>query len=345
MNPHKFPFETPNPVVDGVVLPVGVHVLKLVVVDDAGTMSAPDHVVIRVEPPPKPIIHDLTPDHLRKGEATNAVLHGHHLSGVISIKVFRDAHEDDCVEVAVRPGGAADRLPLTMTVMDHARSGVRTLVVTTAGGVATVKFVIVAGQSCRIRKLTPHWGYAGLGPLAARIDGDDLESANAVVFVRGDQPDNAIKATIRDAQPDFVDVDLTISANAEFGPRHFSVTTPAGTTKSPPGVSFTVLPGYLASGVILLTLVTAFVHLTLHFPNLLFILNGLGYLVLLLGLYAPTHWLMTGLRPWMRWVLLVYTLLTIVSWLAIGDRTALAYVTKAVELLLVLLLFAESRQP
>jgi hypothetical protein len=83
----------------------------------------------------------------------------------------------------------------------------------------------------------------------------------------------------------------------------------------------------------------------LHFPDTLFILNGLGYLALLAGLYLPTRWLFVGLRPWMRWALLAYALVTIVSWLAIGDRTTLAYMTKVVELALVGLLFVESRQP
>ena len=40
-------------------------------------------------------------------------------------------------------------------------------------------------------------------------------------------------------------------------------------------------------GVVVLTLITAIVHLSLLFPDPVFILNGLGYLTLLAALYLP----------------------------------------------------------
>ena len=46
--------------------------------------------------------------------------------------------------------------------------------------------------------------------------------------------------------------------------------------------------GALQAGIVLLTLATAIIHLTLLFPDTLFILNGLGYLVLL-ALVFSTH--------------------------------------------------------
>ena len=40
-------------------------------------------------------------------------------------------------------------------------------------------------------------------------------------------------------------------------------------------------------GVVVLTVITAIVHLSLLFPDPVFILNGLGYLALLAALYLP----------------------------------------------------------
>ena len=43
----------------------------------------------------------------------------------------------------------------------------------------------------------------------------------------------------------------------------------------------------IRGGVIVLTLIAASVHLSLLFPDPAFILNGLGYLMLLAALYLP----------------------------------------------------------
>jgi hypothetical protein len=43
----------------------------------------------------------------------------------------------------------------------------------------------------------------------------------------------------------------------------------------------------LRVGIVPLTLGTASIHLSLNFPDLGFILNGLGYLTLLAALYLP----------------------------------------------------------
>ena len=99
----------------------------------------------------------------------------------------------------------------------------------------------------------------------------------------------------------------------------------------------------IRGGVIVLTLIAASVHLSLLFPDPAFILNGLGYLVLLAALYLPIPWLVSRRRA-LRWVLVGYATLTILLWTAIGERNALGYLTTADEVALLLLLLIESRQ-
>src|ERR1051326_5821498 len=83
----------------------------------------------------------------------------------------------------------------------------------------------------------------------------------------------------------------------------------------------------LSLGIVVLTLATALIHLWLGialgppglkpFP-LLFYLNALGYVVLLAALYLPQ---LRTVRQRIRWILIVYTVLTIVMWFVIApDR-------------------------
>src|SRR5918995_1259935 len=99
----------------------------------------------------------------------------------------------------------------------------------------------------------------------------------------------------------------------------------------------------IRGGVVLLTLIAAAVHLSLLFPDPAFILNGLGYLMLLAALYLPVPWLVAHRRA-VRWALIGYAALTILLWTAIGERNALGYLTTADEVALVLLLLIESRR-
>jgi hypothetical protein len=101
--------------------------------------------------------------------------------------------------------------------------------------------------------------------------------------------------------------------------------------------------GPLQAGVIILTIATAIVHLSLLFPDPLFILNGLGYLALLAALFLPISQL-AGRRGLVRWTLLGYTALTVVLWVIMGERGALAYVDKVIEVVLLVLLWLEGRQ-
>lgn len=101
--------------------------------------------------------------------------------------------------------------------------------------------------------------------------------------------------------------------------------------------------GPLQLGIVLLTLATATMHFVLIFPDVLFILNALGYVTLLAALYLPLAAL-TPHRWLVRWLLMGYTALTIGLWLAIGQRDAYAYVNKLIEVALLGLLWVEQRR-
>lgn len=98
----------------------------------------------------------------------------------------------------------------------------------------------------------------------------------------------------------------------------------------------------LRSGIVLLTLGTAFIHLQLNFPDPVFILNGLGYLALLAALYLPVPPL-SRYENVVRWVMVGYAAVTILLWVLIGSRNGLAYADKAIEVALIALLLIEAR--
>jgi hypothetical protein len=96
-------------------------------------------------------------------------------------------------------------------------------------------------------------------------------------------------------------------------------------------------------GVVVLTLMAAVVHLSRLFPDPVFILNGIGYLALLAALYLPFAKLVPYRRV-VRWTLIGYATLTILAWVAIGERTLLGYSTTAGEVALVVLLLMQGRR-
>ena len=96
-------------------------------------------------------------------------------------------------------------------------------------------------------------------------------------------------------------------------------------------------------GVVVLTLIAAIVHVSLLFPDPVFILNGLGYLTLLAALYLPIPRLVPH-RRLVRWTLIGYAMLTILAWVVIGERTLLGYSTTADEVALIVLLLIEGRR-
>jgi hypothetical protein len=103
-------------------------------------------------------------------------------------------------------------------------------------------------------------------------------------------------------------------------------------------------------GIIISTLATALLHLSL-FPRLgpdPIALNGLGYLALLGAYFLPIPFLQERHRlVW--WIFLGYTVLTLILWVVMGDKTfrldfsnaAIGYYAKAAELFLIGFLLAD----
>ncbi len=95
--------------------------------------------------------------------------------------------------------------------------------------------------------------------------------------------------------------------------------------------------------IIILTLGTALVHFSLLFPNPLFILNGLGYLVFLAAYFLPLP-VARDNHALVRWAFIGFTAITILAWLAIGDKTWwLGYVDKIIEIGLIASLWFDGR--
>jgi hypothetical protein len=99
-------------------------------------------------------------------------------------------------------------------------------------------------------------------------------------------------------------------------------------------------------GIILFTLATAVLHIML-FPDIMFTLNGLGYLALLAAYFLPIPFLQQR-HNLVWWALVGYTTLTIILWAVMGDKnfvagtsSATGYYAKAAELLLLAFLFAD----
>ncbi len=99
----------------------------------------------------------------------------------------------------------------------------------------------------------------------------------------------------------------------------------------------------LQIGIVLLTLGVALIHFSLNFLDPGFILNGLGYLALLAGLYLPLP-LLARHRNAVRWTLIGYAALTIFLWILFGERTPTGYTAKTFEVALILLLLVDARR-
>ena len=103
--------------------------------------------------------------------------------------------------------------------------------------------------------------------------------------------------------------------------------------------------GGLQIGIILLALATAIIHLVILNIFLggldpLFTLNGLGYLGLLVLYFLPVP-IARENRSLVRWVLLAFTAVTVIAWIFIGQRSVLGYVDKAIEVVLIVLLWMD----
>ncbi|GCE30723.1 hypothetical protein KDA_62070 [Dictyobacter alpinus] len=104
--------------------------------------------------------------------------------------------------------------------------------------------------------------------------------------------------------------------------------------------------GALQIGIIVCTLATALIHLYLAMQpdedlRTWFILNAIGYLVLLVARFLPQ---LASYRRIVNYVLMAYTAVTIIMWLLIGlPSEPIGYVTKAIEVVLIILLVLDDR--
>ncbi|MCB8982926.1 MAG: hypothetical protein H6659_03800 [Ardenticatenaceae bacterium] len=102
-------------------------------------------------------------------------------------------------------------------------------------------------------------------------------------------------------------------------------------------------------GIIVLTTITALIHLFLGFTSLgdgffgiVFLLNGLGYLTLLVALYFIPQ--LADRRPLIRWALLGFTAVTFVLYFVFNWPdvwSVLGIIDKTVELILIILLWLD----
>ena len=100
-------------------------------------------------------------------------------------------------------------------------------------------------------------------------------------------------------------------------------------------------------GIIVLTLITAIAHIYMGFKpdeelHTWFLLNGLGYLGLLIAFFLPQF---AQVHPLVRWALLGYTLLWFfLGGIKDGELDPFDITVKVVEAALVILLFIDSRR-
>lgn len=101
-------------------------------------------------------------------------------------------------------------------------------------------------------------------------------------------------------------------------------------------------------GIILSSLATAFLHVTLY-PDIMFTLNGLGYLGLLGAYFLPIPFFQQK-HTLVWWVMVGYTALTIILWVVMGDKTFVAgtssatgYYAKVAEVILLACLWADKK--
>jgi hypothetical protein len=96
----------------------------------------------------------------------------------------------------------------------------------------------------------------------------------------------------------------------------------------------------LRGAIVALAIATGWIHLTLGGP--LFTLNGLGYFVAAIAMVVPLA-LAVRFRWFIRLGLIGYALAAIVGWYVMGPRYDVAYLAKAIEVALIVLLAIEAR--
>jgi hypothetical protein len=101
--------------------------------------------------------------------------------------------------------------------------------------------------------------------------------------------------------------------------------------------------------IIVLTIATAIIHLALAFNAMsmgdmttlaMFLLNGIGYLVLLAAYFLPLP-LARDYPRLVRWAFIAFTAVTIIGWVAFGARNTIGYIDKLIEVALIVLLLTD----
>lgn len=104
--------------------------------------------------------------------------------------------------------------------------------------------------------------------------------------------------------------------------------------------------GFKHIAIIVLALASAVIHFGLLFPDVIFILNSLGYLGFLAAYFLPLPIAKDNPRL-VRWAFMGYVVINLIAWLAIGDKSWpagwLGYVTKLIEIALLGLLWSDRR--
>ncbi|HLC04471.1 MAG TPA: hypothetical protein VJK02_15655 [Anaerolineales bacterium] len=107
----------------------------------------------------------------------------------------------------------------------------------------------------------------------------------------------------------------------------------------------------LRTSIIILGLITALVHLVVlnlgylretGRPDVLFTLNGLGYLSLLVALFGRIPFLVNQ-RTLVHIAFIAFTAVTILGWVFVGARSPLGYADKIVEILLIIAVYQHLR--
>ena len=232
-NIEDFPIETTNKQIE-VILPLGIHVLELVVEDSAGLKSAPDAVVITVEREAVPEIVDIKPKTGRAGTVVQAVIGGKNLLGATEVKF-----EGYRVSAEIMTGGTDSELTVSIEIDPKAKPDLRKFaVVTPAGTAESPSGVVFAVETAAVPEITgiePSTGRAGT-VVQAVITGKNLLGATAVEF-----DGSMVSAEIMTGGTDSeLTVSIEIDPKAKPDHRRFTVVTPAGAAESPSGVVFTV---------------------------------------------------------------------------------------------------------
>ncbi len=244
----QFPFETNQPIVQ-VTLPVGRHVLELVVEDSAGLVSAPDQVVITVQAQeaPKPTITGISATNGQQGATVAANITGTNLAEATAV-TFSGAGITAAIVSAT-----ASSVRVNITIAASAATGTRSFSATTPAGTAQspsgVTFTVAAAPAQPvITAIEPDTGLAG-ATVEATIIGENLQKASAVTFFQVSigkagaiVEDPNIKVKILDTTDNKVAVAIRILSDAVAGARGFTVELPGGAVQSwdPNKVFFTV---------------------------------------------------------------------------------------------------------